>query len=601
VDVNILGPIEIRDPDGRAIALPSGRERSLLALLLIHRDEVVSTDRIVDALWGAHPPETAMKAVQGYVSHLRRVLEFSGEPGAAHSGLVTQPPGYALRTDGIRFDAGRFERLAADGRRALEDDAPAEAADLLDEALALWRGPALAEFAFDDFARNESDRLEQLRLSALEDRNESLLRLGRHGELAGQLESLVAAHPLRERLRGQWMLALYRGGRQAEALQAYRDGRRLLAGELGLEPGPELQRLERAILAQEPALDAAAPPQAGAQEAETPPPRSRRRRVAPGILLVLVGSGVLAAVLVLAGGGPPASVRVVAPAVVAVDAKTNRVVASIPVGPAPVAIASGEGAIWVGDARDGTVRKVDPRTRRVAQPIGIGAPAIDLATGLGNVWVATGGFGAIVRIDPELGAMTGTFDLGAPGDVVVPTATAVGVGDGRLWAGAFDGMVRLDPSSGDILHKVDLGGSPALKISARNGAVWATLLTRRAARVAAGSGQETTSFHTGTALLPMALSSSALWLAGAQLGELWRLDPISGSPDLTLRAGHGSSGVAVGAGAVWVTSWKDRALYRIDPESGDLLATIRISGEPEDVVVRNGLVWIAVQDTPAAR
>ena len=193
---------------------------------------------------------------RGTVSHLRRVLEPEHESGEERGLLVTRQPGYALRSDAVAVDAERFERLVGEARRALDDGSAAEAAASLDEALGLWRGPALPEFAFDDFARDEIERLEELRLGATEDRIESLLRLGRHGELVGRLGSLVAAHPLRERLRGQWMLALYRSGRQADALQAYRDGRRLLASELGLEPGPELQRLEHAILAQDPELEA---------------------------------------------------------------------------------------------------------------------------------------------------------------------------------------------------------------------------------------------------------------------------------------------------------------------------------------------------------
>ena len=195
---------------------------------------------------------------------------------------------------------------------------------MLEEALALWRGPVLAEFAFDDFARNEIDRLEELRLAATEDRIEALLRLGRHGELAGRLDSLVAAHPLRERLRGQWMLALYRSGRQADALQAYRDGRRLLASELGLEPGPELQRMERAILEQDPALEVsapAAPPPPVAHERDGPrePPagaRIGRRRVVMGGALLAIAPAAWVLERVLDGerarrgqGRPPGSGR----------------------------------------------------------------------------------------------------------------------------------------------------------------------------------------------------------------------------------------------------------------------------------------------------
>ena len=333
MDFNILGPFAVRDREGAVIPVPGGRERSLLALLLIHRGEVVSSDRIVDALWGERAPGTAAKAVQGYVSHLRRVLE----PGEQGTVLVTRPPGYVLRTGDETVDAARFERLAGDGRRALEDGSAAEAARILDEALAIWRGPALAEFAFEDFARDEIRRLDDMRLSATEDRFESLLRLGRHGEISGQLDALVAAHPLRERLRGQSMLALYRSGRQSEALQTYRDGRRLLAGELGLEPGPELQRLERAILAQDPALEVPAPATPSARRdgpAVEPPParRTSRRRLALAGVLAVAAVAVAVLAFALTRDTTSAAAKIVAPAVVAVDPQTNHVVASIRVG-----------------------------------------------------------------------------------------------------------------------------------------------------------------------------------------------------------------------------------------------------------------------------
>jgi DNA-binding SARP family transcriptional activator len=605
--IDILGPLEIRGREGRVVRLPSGRERALLALLLIHRGEVVSTDRILDALWGAQPPGTAVKAVQGYVSHLRRVLEPEAGPGEARDILVTQAPGYALRADALTVDATRFERLAGDGRRALEDGSPSEAAALLDEALALWRGPALAEFAFDDFARNEIDRLEQLRLSATEDRIDALLRLGRHGELTGELDSLVAAHPLRERLRGQWMLALYRSGRQADALQAYRDGRRLLAGELGLEPGPELQRIERAILAQDPALESAAP------EPAPPPPRAvtpdgqpeprrragvRRRRVVIGGVLVASAAVALALAAWWWREDAPASIRVTAPAVVAVDAKTNRIVASIRAGSAPSAIAAGEGGIWVGDARDGTVTRIDPSARRVVRTIGIGAPAIDLTTGLGSVWVATGSFGTILRIDARLNEKADSIDLTQPNDPVVPTASAVEVVDGRLWVGAFAGLVRIDPRS-HAQRQIDLGESGALQIAADAGTVWATFSSRRAKRVEARSGRESGEFYAGRFVLPIALGTSAVWLAGGDSGLLWKVDRETTATIGTWQAGHGTSAIALGAGAVWVASWSEHALLRVDPASGEVLATIPLAGDPADVIVHDGMVWVAVQVTPA--
>ena len=272
MEFRILGSFEVCDDSGRGVKLPAGRERALLVVLLLRRGEVVSTDALVDALWGETPPSTATKALQGYVSHLRRLLDEAGRGRA----LETQPPGYLLRVDDDRVDAFRFEALAARGWRELES-APATALATFEEALALWRGPALSEFAFAEFAQPEIRRLEELRLETVEGRIEAILRLGRHGAVVAELGTLVEAHPLRERLRGQLMLALYRAGRQAEALEVYREGRTLLSDQLGLEPGTDLQRLERAILEQDPALDAPAEQRREAGDASSGGGRRRSR------------------------------------------------------------------------------------------------------------------------------------------------------------------------------------------------------------------------------------------------------------------------------------------------------------------------------------
>jgi len=215
VELRILGPFEVCDDSGQPVKLRAGRERALLAVLALRRGEVVSTDALVDALWGETPPPTAAKALQGYVSHLRRILESAGESGV----LVTQPPGYVLRLGDGTADAARFEALAAHGWRQLDDD-PDAALATFEGALALWRGPALGEFAFSEFAQREIHRLDELRLETVKGRFEGLLRLGRHGAVVAELEARVNEHPLRERLRGQLMLALYRSGRRAEALEA---------------------------------------------------------------------------------------------------------------------------------------------------------------------------------------------------------------------------------------------------------------------------------------------------------------------------------------------------------------------------------------------
>ena len=254
VEFRILGPLEVHE-DGRSLALGGAKPRSLLAILLLNANQVVSSDRLIDELWGAEAPDTAPKALQVHVSQLRKALEPGRAPGEAGRVLVTRAPGYLLQLEPDELDLGCFERLASEGRAALAARDPAGAASLLREALALWRGPPLAEVAYTDFAQREISRLEELRLSILEDRIQADLDCGRHAELIGELETLVAEEPLRERPRAQLMLALYRSGRQAEALDAYREARRALVEELGIEPSRELRELEAAILEQDPALD----------------------------------------------------------------------------------------------------------------------------------------------------------------------------------------------------------------------------------------------------------------------------------------------------------------------------------------------------------
>jgi DNA-binding SARP family transcriptional activator len=237
-----------------------GRQRALLALLLVHADEVVSRDRLIEELWAGNPPPGGSRSLDVYVSRLRRAFREAG----AGDVLATRAPGYVLQVE--ETDARRFEALAAEGREALAASEAERAARVLAKALALWRGTAYAEVADEPWVRAETGRLTELRLSATEDRIEAELALGRHTALVSEVELLVRREPTRERLVGQLVLALYRSGRQADALAAYRAVRCSLVEELGLEPGPELRRLEAAVLAQDPALDPPAKPAA--------PPRS---------------------------------------------------------------------------------------------------------------------------------------------------------------------------------------------------------------------------------------------------------------------------------------------------------------------------------------
>jgi DNA-binding SARP family transcriptional activator len=242
VEFRILGPLEVVE-QGRALPLGGARQRTLLAFLLTRANEAVSADRLIDELWGADPPRSAANALQYHVSQLRKAL-------APSDAIVTQEPGYAIRVGPDELDLLRFELLVEEARGV----PPELAARRLREALGLWRGAPLADLANEPFAQIEILRLEELRLSALELRLGADLALGRFTELVGEVQKLVSEHPLRERLRAVLMHALYGSGRQAEALGLYRETRRLLVGELGIEPSPALHELEQAILRQDPAL-----------------------------------------------------------------------------------------------------------------------------------------------------------------------------------------------------------------------------------------------------------------------------------------------------------------------------------------------------------
>ena len=253
MEFRVLGPVEAV-ADGRRLEIDSARERALLGFLVMHANRVVSADRILDAVWGDERPESGTKAVAFHVSKLRDALEPGRQRGAVNGVLATDPAGYVLRVEPDRINSVRFERLTSEGRAGLLAD-PELARARLDDALALWHGEPYADVADEEFAQPEIRRLDELHVQALEDRLEANLALGQHAAVIDELEALVAEHPLRERLRGQLMVALYRTGRQAEALRTYGQGRRALADELGIDPGPELQRLEGWILRQDPRLD----------------------------------------------------------------------------------------------------------------------------------------------------------------------------------------------------------------------------------------------------------------------------------------------------------------------------------------------------------
>ena len=254
MDFHILGPIWATDGAG-PVELGGAKQRALLGMLLLHANEVVSSDSLIDELWSGERREEAARALQVAVSRLRTALRPGRAAGGDGGFVLTRSPGYELRVDPERLDLTRFQVLVAADGGPLEEGDPRAARAKLTDALSLWHGRPLADLAYESFCQNEIARLEEMHLTALEDRIEADLALGHHSELVGELQTLVSEQPLRERLRLQLMLALYRSGRQAEALEAYGETRRLLVEQLGIEPGRDLQELQKAILSQDPALE----------------------------------------------------------------------------------------------------------------------------------------------------------------------------------------------------------------------------------------------------------------------------------------------------------------------------------------------------------
>ena len=400
MDFRILGPLEVRD-GSRPLTLGGEKQRALLAILLLHRNEVVSADRLIDELWGESPPQGARQTLRAYVSKLRRAMgasgaspavagESNGAPGAGV--LVTKAHGYVLRVASGELDLERFAERTDRGRDALARGRPDEAARAIARGAVPMAGPPLAEFSYAGFAQTAIAQLEELHLGAMEERVEADLVLGQARELIGEVRDLVARHPLRERLRGQLMLALYRSGRQAEALEVYQDYRRTLSEELGLEPGPGLQQLEVAILARDPALDlpaggkapvASEPARSGASAA---PSRRHRRPVALAVGVLLLAF-VLVGVVAMSSRGRARAVVIAGDAVGAVSPSGGAIPAAVPLGSSPSGVASGDGAVWVASPNQDTVSRIEPgRAGGGADDPGRFEPH-GIAVGAGAVWV----------------------------------------------------------------------------------------------------------------------------------------------------------------------------------------------------------------------
>jgi DNA-binding SARP family transcriptional activator/streptogramin lyase len=579
LDFRLLGPLEVFD-GARAVVIGGGKRRSLLALLVLHGNEVVSADRLIDELWGEHPPPTAAKGLQVYVSQLRKELQ----NGSDRDGdvLVTRANGYVLVLGPDDVDVQRFERSLNAGERALAAGEPDRAAQRLRQGLALWRGPPLADFTYEAFAQQEIARLEELRMVALEQRIDADLALGRHAQVVGELEALVREHPLRERIRGQLMLALYRCGRQAEALEAYRDGRRHMSDELGLEPGPELRELEARILAHSPELAAprrrGPPALAERPEGEARRPRGLHAALAIVAAAVLLGGAALAAAL--RSGDDTDGVRNVAldlakDSLVAFSPRGGGTDTAIPLAGRPTSLAADGGKVFVATVDSATLTVVDGRTRRIVRVVPLQITPAAVAAEGGRVWVADRRRGLVVGFEagyerPQARIAYARAPGRAPAGLNVREPVSLASAGGSVWI--TDGSQRLT------------------RIDARSGAVEQLPAGRKLDGVVSGAG--------------------AVWAFSSSTATVLRIDPRTGAlaDPIQIATRRGSDkpypvGIATTPGTVWVLNGNTATVTRIDVAQGGVRATIAIGMDrlPRGIGASGGTVWVANFDGSVSR
>lgn len=577
LEVRLLGPLEVLH-EGMPIEVAGGRQRALLAVLATHAGEVVARDRLVDALWGETLSDNAANRLAAVVGRLRKALPVDV--------VATAPTGYRLVVDPGATDAGRFEQLVSESRTA----APERAAEILREALSLWRGPAFAEFEYEGWAQPLIARLDELRRGALEGRIDADLAMGGGAELVPELEAVVRADPLHEAFRGQLMLALYRSGRQADALAVYRNTQKLLDEELGLEPSRALRDIERRILAHDPTL---LPVQSGRAE-----PRARRRKRL-WLLIPALALGGVAAVGIALGlrVGAPKDVTVRPNTLVRIDPSSNRIVDSIPVGRDPAAVLATDNAVWVTSDRDLTLARVDLGRRSARTVAGVLQPGTLARDSGGDIYALSLDFPYFVwRLDPRSGKVVRHYQRTGPG-------YGMAVSGGSLWvtepfANALD---RFDLDGGHHAEAIKVGTNP-IAVTAGYGALWVSNAGGGTVSVIRPGVPGVQTIDGLRDVTGVAAGEGGVWAGSSSASAVTRIDPDTRRRVAEIPVARdplvasGLSDVAVGAGSVWAVNRADRTIVRIDPRTNRISARIQLPGDtaPRSIDITGNAVWVTV-------
>jgi YVTN family beta-propeller protein len=617
VDVafGVLGPLRVTR-GGAVVPLGGRQQRAVLARLLLSDGGGLSVEQLADALWGEHVPPGASATIQTYVFRLRQAVEPDRERGAPGQVVITDNGRYRLDVPPDGLDATAFERQLAAGQRHLAAGAPADAVTEFDQALTLWRGEVLADLADYEFVQPVAARLSDERMAALEGKFSAELALGRHAEVIGELDELVARFPLNEQLQRLRMIALYRCGRPSDALAAYDRLRRRLADELGADPSPPIQQLHQQLLTHDPALawqptdvDRPVATLAGPPSDEAVPdvlrfgPQRVRKPAHPGkrpwwrtrwliLAVVLVVAGAAAGITaIVVSQTPKHTLAAIPPNSVAIIDPNGAMHDAIPVGQSPTALAYGFGSLWVANSGGNTVSRINPKSREEIARITVGHNPGAIAIGANKVWVVNTVDGTVSGIDPITEQAVATPEVGSlPG--------AIAAGRNGVWVAnsGDDTVQRINLSTNNADPPIPVGAKPD-GLALAGGSLWVSN-----GRDGTVLELDSTTGHAlgspipaGAGAMGLQLSHDALWVADNSGEAVTRIDLRSRRPTATIPVGDGPEGVLDAEGRLWVNTVNDGRVSKFDPASGAPARSFSTGSVIKGMAVVGSTIWVSAQ------